>query len=227
LKKRIIAGVLALGTMGIYYYTKDSSNGQLKFEEAIKKKKVQTKLDIEKKAIARSKLKDFKYKEYNPIDVKNTIDQSNSIRSIMEIYSDESLDISSKIMIIKNYQNKVLDWNVKSNKEPKKIISMRPEMALTLSIVLEEPLENILNENFVLELPLQDIYIVKTFSESSDFRILLSQNRLNKDNITLLRLREVYSNASETVFDPKSGKTLGEPSEEPSIPAPEDEDNDN
>jgi hypothetical protein len=227
LKKRIIVGVLVLGTMGIYYYTKNSSDGKLKFEEAIKKKKIQTKLDIEKKAIARSKLKVFKYKEYNPIDVKNTIDQNNSIRSIMEIYRDESLDISSKIMIIKNYQNKVLEWNVKNNKEPKKVIAMRPEMALTLSIILEESLESILSETFVLELPLQDIYIVKTFSESKDFHLLVSQNRLNEDNITLLSLREVYSNTSETVFDPKSGKTLGEPSEEPSIPAPEDEDNDN
>lgn len=225
MKKRIIAGVLTLGTIGIYFYANDPNDGKLKFEDSIKKRKVSTILTIEEKGIARSKVKPFKYKEYIPIDVTNVLDQKKSIETILEIYKDDSLDISSKITIIKNFQDKALDWNKKNNKEPKKIISMKPEMALTLALVLEESLEDILSESFTLELPLQDIYIIKTFSESKDFHLLVSQNRLNEDNITLLSLREVYSNASETVFDPKSGKTLGEPSEEPSMAAPEDEDN--
>lgn len=163
-----------------------------------------------------------------PKKVSSKRQSSEAKKKILELYKDTTLDLSNKIELIKLYQVEIEKYDFSEGiSERAKVTQMKPEMVITLSLVLENSIDEILSESFDPEIPISDMYLVKTFSESNDFKILISQNRLTPEVISMKRLREIYANENETVEDLKTGETLGVPSDEPSAPPPDDDDIDN
>jgi hypothetical protein len=226
LKKILTISVLAFGFSGIYFFANDSDIKEVDTEEIVERKKLVIVNKKDDKRPLGIKREEIVYKQYTPQKINSSTEQKATFISIAEIYNNDNLDISSKVTLIKKYQEEALEWALKSKKEPKRLVTMKPEMVLTLALVLDESMDNILNDSFTIKVELPDMYVIKTFSESKDFHILVSQDRLNIDNVNLPRLREIYSNPGEKIEDLKTGIIIGEPSSAPSAPPPEDEDND-
>lgn len=125
--------------------------------------------------------------------------------------------IKHKISLIKIKQDQIKEWKYIDGQALNKLEVIKPEYAITMAIILKKSIGKIIEEkSSTFKLELSDLYAIQTFSESKDFNILLSQNRLNSTEINLKRLKEIYSNEIEkSYFD--DGRIEGIPSSEPSL----------
>ncbi len=218
-KKAIVLGLfLSLG--GVYYFTqseKESSISQLD-----KKDKIQKKLLHSSKIVG----KDLgeAVKQQDPIKGESSQASSSVIKKQTNIKGEKKLEITSdehyesfKEEVLSFYQQEkvsydhvlnvkskikaMIQWKEKNNLDLIALEYMKPEFVLASSVARGVTANDVLEQNDQMkEIPVDQQYAIKSFSESKDFRIILESNRFNHKTINAKRLSEIYSDPPEVVY---------------------------
>ncbi len=239
--KKIIIGavfVLVVGIYGIYKSNQQSElvdveNGKVDKSSLHVKSQVNNKdsLDQSKMIAPKNNLKKktrtkfFKNaseleREYETI-AESLSDISEYSQKLNEFYDLENSDFINNIEEVYKHYQVIKKWKAKNEKTLAPRESINPKLAYTLAVALEREVGGIVDSGLKsLSLSSADISALNRFITTQDFDKLNMRDRLTKTELNLVKLKQIYSNAPETIS--KDGVTHGKASDErPDVAIPE------
>ena len=219
-KKAIVLGLfLSLG--GVYFFTQSEKKSSV--SQLDKKEKIQKKLLRSSKIVGKD-LGEERGKQQEPIKGESSQASSSAIKKQTNIKVEKKLEITSdehyesiKEEVLSFYQQEkvsydhvlnvkskikaMIQWKEKNNLDLIALEYMKPEFVLASSVARGVTANDVLEQNDQMkEIPVDQQYAIKSFSESKDFRIILESNRFNYKTINAKRLSEIYSDPPEVVY---------------------------
>lgn len=107
------------------------------------------------------------------------------------------LKLSSDLPNIEKKHARLLETMRKEGYKIDRIVQMKPKLAIVLSVYLNIPVSKLHpNDLNTLELTNKDWYLIKRFSESNDFKLMLKRDTLTNDYVQLENLSKIYENTN-------------------------------
>lgn len=179
----------ALKNKSVFVKTKKSEVIKKTFStnELAKKAHIESSSVISSKILLASELK--QNKNFNNDEKVSTLKEDYEKNFLMPLPK-----IASQLNLIEKQHKELMNKMLRDGQKIDPVTRLRPRLAITLTLYLNLQMGSLKQHNIEeINLTSKEWYILKTFSESNDFKIMLKRDTLNSDFLQIDNLVNYYA----------------------------------